>query len=133
MTADRVAMRQILLNLLSNAVKFTPQGRVLVQVKGEPARVHLVVQDTGVGIRPDDLHRVFEPFVRLEPAAETEEGGSGLGLAVIKRLVELHGGRVWVESRQYAGSSFHVTLPQPGQPSGDSFPTRAPGERDGQP
>jgi signal transduction histidine kinase len=126
--ADRVAVKQILLNLLSNAVKFTPQGRVLVQVRLEPGRAHILVQDTGVGIRPEDVHRVFEPFVRLEPGVETDEGGSGLGLAVTKRLVELHGGRVWVESRQYAGSTFHLTLPQPGPASGEP-PPLATGER----
>jgi two-component system sensor histidine kinase VicK len=83
-----------------------------------------------VGIRPEDLHRVFEPFVRLEPAVETDEGGSGLGLAVTKQLVELHGVRIWVESRQHSGSTFHVTLPQPDLPAGDAPPAPAAGDRD---
>ena len=110
---DRLAVRQILLNLLSNAVKFTPHGRVVVRARQEPGGLHLSVHDTGVGIREEDLGRIFRAFVRLEPAMDVDEGGSGLGLAVTRQLVELHGGRVWAESRQLSGSTFHVSLPQP--------------------
>jgi len=110
---DRLAVRQILLNLLSNAVKFTPHGRVVVRARQEPGGLHLSVHDTGVGIREEDLGRIFRAFVRLEPAMDVDEGGSGLGLAVTRQLVELHGGRVWAESRPLSGSTFHVSVPQP--------------------
>ena len=116
---DPAMVRQILMSLLSNAIRFTPQGRVLLDVRLEPGWVHFRIEDSGVGIRPEDLPRVFEPFVRLEPAIETDEGGSGLGLSVTKTLVELHGGRIWVESRQHVGSTFHVTLPRP-DPAADA-------------
>jgi len=105
--ADPTKLRQILLNLLSNAVRFTPRGRIAVSVRAEDQATHFAVRDTGVGIRPEHLARVFEPFQRLDPGT----GGTGLGLALCKTFVELHGGRIWLESREHHGSTFHFTLP----------------------
>lgn len=109
--ADRTKVRQILLNLLSNAIKFTASGRVLVSVAPEPAALRVSVADTGIGIRPEDLTRLFEPFQQLDNPVARSAGGTGLGLAISKKFVELHGGRIWAESRQNQGSTFHFTLP----------------------
>jgi len=111
LSADRTKVKQILLNLLSNAIKFTAQGRVLVGVVAEPAAVRVSVADTGIGIRDDDLARLFEPFQQLDNPVTRSAGGTGLGLAISKKFVELHGGRIWAESRENQGSTFHFTLP----------------------
>ena len=112
---DAARLRQVLLNLLSNAVKFTEQGEVVVDLDGEPAgagshRVHLVVRDTGIGIPPDRMDRLFESFSQVDASTTRRYGGTGLGLAISKRLVELMGGRLWVESEEGKGSSFHIQL-----------------------
>lgn len=109
--ADRTKVKQILLNLLSNAIKFSPAGRVLVRVQPEGDAVHFSVADTGIGIREDDLPRLFEPFHRVNSPRAREAGGTGLGLAISKKFVELHGGHIWAESRENHGSTFHFTLP----------------------
>ena len=110
-TGDERRVRQIIFNLLANAVKFTPEGGVVgvsvAQVNGE---VRVSVADTGPGIEPDDHERIFEEFRQAEAGIEQREG-TGLGLALSKRLVELHGGRIWVESKIGEGSTFVFTLP----------------------
>ena len=111
MSGDRAKIRQVLLNLLSNAIKFTPGGRVSVGVKLGGDGIHVAVSDTGVGIRKEDLGRLFEPFERLENPVSRDVGGTGLGLAISKKFVELHGGKMWAESRENTGSTFHFTLP----------------------
>jgi signal transduction histidine kinase len=109
--ADRTKVKQIVLNLLSNAIKFTAAGRVLLRAQVEPDAVHVSVADTGIGIREQDLPRLFEPFRRLESPLSREVSGTGLGLALTKKYVELNGGRLWAESRENQGSTFHFTLP----------------------
>jgi len=84
-----------------------------VRVRPEDGGVRVSVSDTGVGIRKADLPRLFEPFERLENPLARQAGGTGLGLAISKKFVELHGGQMWVESRENAGSTFHFTLPVP--------------------
>ena len=111
LVADRTKVKQILLNLLSNAIKFTTQGRVLVGVQAEPEAVRVRVSDTGIGIRAEDLARLFEPFQQLDNPVARGAGGTGLGLAISKKFVELHGGRIWAESRENQGSTFQFTLP----------------------
>ncbi|HET6485954.1 MAG TPA: ATP-binding protein, partial [Spirochaetia bacterium] len=117
--ADERALKQVLFNLLSNGVKFTPDGGQLrVQVRrcppasGSGARVEFAVTDTGIGIPPDDLKRLFAPYTRGQASAAAGYEGTGLGLALSKRLVELHGGRIWAESEGPGlGSSFRFVLP----------------------
>jgi signal transduction histidine kinase len=109
--ADRTRIKQVLLNLISNAIKFTSTGRVLVHVRVEGDAVHVSVADTGIGISPKDLLRLFEPFQRLDNPLAQQADGTGLGLAISKKFVELHGGRIWAESRENQGSTFHFTLP----------------------
>jgi signal transduction histidine kinase len=111
LSGDRTKIKQILLNLLSNAIKFTGQGRVLVSVVAEPDAIRVSVADTGIGIREDDLARLFEPFQQLDNPVVRSAGGTGLGLAISKKFVELHGGRIWAESRENQGSTFHFTIP----------------------
>lgn len=112
--ADARRLRQILINLLSNAIKFTPAGgKVGLEVRGEPERgaVRFTVWDTGIGISAEDAVRLFEPFQQIESERQKEVTGSGLGLALVAKLVRLHGGSVRVESEVGVGSRFHVTLP----------------------
>jgi signal transduction histidine kinase len=109
--ADRTRVKQVLLNLISNAIKFTSTGRVLVLVRPEAGVVRVSVADTGIGISPKDLQRLFEPFQRLDNPLAQQADGTGLGLAISKKFVELHRGRIWAESRENHGSTFHFTLP----------------------
>ena len=109
--ADRTRVKQVLLNLLSNAIKFTHSGRVLVQVRHDRDALHVSVADTGIGISPGDLQRLFEPFQRLDNPLAQQADGTGLGLAISKKFIELHRGRIWAESRESQGSTFHFTLP----------------------
>jgi signal transduction histidine kinase len=111
LVADRTKVKQILLNLLSNAIKFTAAGRACVRVRTEDGVVHVSVVDTGIGIREADLSRLFEPFHRLDSPLSRQVGGTGLGLAISKKFVEIQGGRLWAESRENQGSTFHFTLP----------------------
>ncbi len=100
-------------NLVDNAVKYSPAGgEVSVSVKRSGEPIVVSVSDRGIGIGPSDIGRLFEPFARLEaPAPGSAIPGVGLGLVVRKRLVEAHGGRIWVESETGKGSTFHFTLP----------------------
>jgi signal transduction histidine kinase len=108
---DERRLRQVIFNLLSNAVKFTPSGgSVVVASAREDGEVLVSVTDTGPGIAADDHERIFEEFQQTEIGVEQREG-TGLGLALSKRLVELHGGRIWVESEAGQGSRFVFTLP----------------------
>ncbi|HEV8670083.1 MAG TPA: GAF domain-containing protein [Candidatus Limnocylindria bacterium] len=108
---DERRLRQVIFNLLSNAVKFTPEGgEVVVATASRDHEVVISVTDTGPGIRVEDHERIFEEFQQTDVGAQQREG-TGLGLALSKRLVELHGGRIWVESEPGHGSRFVFTLP----------------------
>jgi two-component system, NtrC family, sensor kinase len=108
--ADERRVKQILFNLLSNALKFTPAGgRVMLTATSSDGPIEISVRDSGIGIRPEDQDRIFEEFQQAGPGKAIE--GTGLGLALAKRFVEMHGGRIWVESTVGAGSSFTFTLP----------------------
>ena len=114
--ADERRVKQILFNLLSNALKFTPAGgRVILTATGIGDAVRISVRDTGIGIKIEDQDRIFEEFQQAGPGKAVE--GTVLGLALAKRFVEMHGGRIWVDSNVGTGSSFTFTLPinQPSQ------------------
>jgi signal transduction histidine kinase len=101
----------VIVNLLSNAVKFTPEGgEVDVRATQENGEVRVLVTDTGPGIAAEDRERIFEEFQQTEAGLAQREG-TGLGLALSKRLIELHGGRIWVDSEVGKGSTFVFTLP----------------------
>ncbi len=110
--ADRVKIKQILYNLLSNAVKFTPeQGSIVIQMISEADTVQISVSDTGIGI-PENMHeKIFDPFEQVDSALNRKYEGTGLGLALVKKFVEMHGGRVWVKSEKERGSTFTFSLP----------------------
>jgi hypothetical protein len=110
--ADRIRLKQILYNLLSNAVKFTPKGgRVLVDVETVDGFARVSVQDTGVGIPPEEQESVFEQFHQVGTAVGGTREGTGLGLPITRRLVQEHGGRLWLESEPGKGSRFTFTIP----------------------
>ena len=114
MRGDERKIKQVLLNLLSNAIKFTPDGgRVEVAAARDSEAVEVSVSDTGVGIAPEDLEAVFEEFRQVGASAAKQEG-TGLGLALTRKFIELHGGKIWVTSQVGAGSTFTFTLPLPG-------------------
>ena len=108
--ADERRVRQIVFNLLSNAIKFTPsEGRVDVSARLDDGHVQIAVADTGPGIAPQDFETIFEEFEQTTDGKKAE--GTGLGLPLSRKLVELHGGRLWVESEVGRGSTFRFTLP----------------------
>ncbi len=104
-------LKQILINLLSNALKYTPNGSVTIRASIHDSEVWIAIIDTGVGIAAEDLPKVFERFWRADPSRDASTGGSGIGLAITKRLVELHGGKIEVESTLGSGSMFRFSLP----------------------
>jgi signal transduction histidine kinase/CheY-like chemotaxis protein/HPt (histidine-containing phosphotransfer) domain-containing protein len=112
---DVTRVRQILVNLLSNAVKFTESGEVIVQVDSSDNdhglhHVHFAVRDTGIGIPPDRMDRLFQSFSQVDASTSRRYGGTGLGLAICRKLTEMMGGRMWVESEPGKGSTFHFTI-----------------------
>jgi signal transduction histidine kinase len=109
--ADERKVRQVVLNLLSNAIKFTPEGgRIDVGAVPKDGFVEVSVSDTGVGIAPEDQEAVFEEF-RQVGTAEKKAEGTGLGLTLCRKFIELHGGRIWVQSQVGVGSTFTFTIP----------------------
>jgi signal transduction histidine kinase/CheY-like chemotaxis protein len=110
---DEIKLKQILVNLLSNATKFTPSGgciRLTVERSGDELMFR--VSDTGIGLKPEDQGVIFEPFEKLDSSLSCPESGTGLGLVLVKKLVGLHGGRVWVESEgEGKGSTFSFVIP----------------------
>jgi signal transduction histidine kinase len=109
---DERKIKQILLNLLSNAVKFTPEGgRIGIDAKQIDGSVQISVSDTGIGIAPEDQARIFEEFRQVSSDYAHKGEGTGLGLTLAKKFVELHGGKIWVESEVGKGSKFTFTLP----------------------
>ena len=112
-SADERMLKQILYNLLSNAVKFTePGGRIAVTAQRAGDDLCVSVADTGIGIKPQDQARMFMEFVQLDSGYDRMHQGTGLGLALTRKFVELHGGRIWVESEgEGQGSTFRFTLP----------------------
>nr|MDQ3304215.1 cell wall metabolism sensor histidine kinase WalK [Actinomycetota bacterium] len=126
--ADPDRLSQILGNLLDNALRYTPaSGEVVVRLEAgtQPGTLQATVCDTGPGIPEEHLPNVFERFYRADRARTRTNGGSGLGLAVVKQLVEAHGGRVWAESQRGMGATFGFVLPaagEPGAPTASRFP-----------
>jgi len=112
--ADREQLRRVFVNLLDNAIKFNKEGgKVRISAVTNGRSVTVSVEDTGTGIATSDLPRIFERFYRVDKARSREMGGSGLGLSIVKHIVEAHGGSVAVESKEGEGSTFRFTLPLP--------------------
>jgi signal transduction histidine kinase len=110
--ADRTKLRQILYNLMNNAIKFTPEkGRVTVNALKKEGMLEIKISDSGIGLSKEDHERIFMPFIQADSSTAKRYGGAGLGLYVAKNFVDLHGGKIWVESRVEKGSTFIFTLP----------------------
>ncbi len=112
--ADRTRLRQVMINLVNNAIKFTPNGKIALSVsKMDSARILVTVKDTGLGIPADHLEAIFQEFTQVDTSTTRKVGGTGLGLPISRRLVEMHGGRLWAESTgvEGEGSTFYVELP----------------------
>ena len=111
--ADRSKFKQVLYNLLSNAVKFTPPpGQITVTLKGSPDQLMVAVHDTGIGMKEEDLPKLFREFEQIDGSYTRRYQGTGLGLALCRRFVEMHGGRIWAESHFGKGSTFTFTIPR---------------------
>src|SRR5271169_3400683 len=111
---DPVRLRQVILNLVGNAIKFTDQGEVVLRVRAESqdeegVTLHYVVTDTGIGISRDKQKMIFEPFSQADTSTTRKYGGTGLGLSISIRLIEMMGGRIWLESEEGRGTTFHFT------------------------
>jgi TMAO reductase system sensor TorS len=114
-TGDATRIRQVLMNLIGNAIKFTDAGDVRVEVSAsqlmaEAIELHFIVRDTGIGVSSEAQRKIFEPFIQADGSSTRKQGGTGLGLTISKRLVELMNGRLWLESEVSVGSAFHFTL-----------------------
>jgi len=109
--ADTTRIRQVILNLVSNATKFTEEGSIAMRAWVKEGYVHVSVADTGMGIPEEFLDKIFEEFQQVDGSATRRTGGTGLGLAISRRFVEMHGGRIWVESELGEGSTFTFTIP----------------------
>jgi signal transduction histidine kinase len=108
---DEQRLTQVLLNLVGNAIKFTDAGEVRVTAKAVNGHFNVTVADTGPGIPPAEQERIFEQFHQVDSSLTKAKGGTGLGLAIAKQIVEMHGGRIWVESTLGKGSTFQVEFP----------------------
>ena len=108
---DRTRIRQVLLNLLSNAGRFTDKGGVHIEARQQQQEIIVSVADSGPGIAADSSDRLFQPFQQLDGSIRRRYGGSGLGLSIAKSFIEAHGGRIWFESQEGAGTTFYFSLP----------------------
>jgi signal transduction histidine kinase len=117
LTSDRQKVKQIVLNLLTNAIKFTPQGAIGVSVgyDREHDEITIAVKDTGIGIAEQDQQKIFEDFRQADDSVTRQYGGAGLGLSICRRLANMLGGRITVESRVAAGSTFTLRVPRQGR------------------
>lgn len=122
---DRTRIRQVLINLIGNSLRYTEEGGITLSVKRRATEVVFCVLDTGVGIPADEVSKVFDDFGQANATVWRRRGGSGLGVPISRRFVEMHGGRMWLESEVGLGTSFYFSLPLPGavaepvEPEGD--------------
>jgi len=110
-TGDKRRVEQVLLNILSNAVKFTEKGNVRMKCRVREGEVLLRVADTGIGIKEKDIDTLFKPFQQIDTYIDRKYEGTGLGLSISQKIVEMLGGKIWVESEWGKGSVFSFTLP----------------------
>jgi signal transduction histidine kinase len=118
---DERRLTQVLLNLVSNAIKFTEVGEVIVKVSAANGEFIVSVRETGPGIDPADQTRIFEGFQQADSSITKNKGGTGLGLSIARRIIEMHGGHIWVESSIGNGATFFFTVPvRVGQQAGQA-------------
>jgi signal transduction histidine kinase len=109
--SDRRRVEQVLINLVNNAIKFTKRGEISLSCRQENGKLVLQVRDTGIGIKPEDVQKLFKPFTQIDSGLSRRHEGTGLGLSISNNLAELLGGRISVESEWGAGSTFTFELP----------------------
>ena len=108
---DEQRVVQVFLNLVGNAIKFTEKGEVKIEVDESDGGFLVSISDTGSGLSETDQQKIFEEFHQVDSSSTRQKGGTGLGLSIAKRIIEMHGGRIWVESGLGKGSTFLFTLP----------------------
>jgi signal transduction histidine kinase len=108
---DERRLAQVFLNLVGNAIKFTDSGEVVIEAAASNGAYTLSVRDTGPGIASTDQVKIFEEFQQADGSSTKKKGGTGLGLSIARRIVAMHGGRIWVESAPGSGSTFFVNVP----------------------
>jgi signal transduction histidine kinase len=108
---DERRIAQVLLNLVGNAIKFTESGSIVVRAINSNSMLVISVADTGAGIPESDHQKIFEEFQQVDSSSTRAKGGTGMGLAIAKRIVEMHGGRIWLESAPGKGSTFFFSIP----------------------
>jgi signal transduction histidine kinase len=111
--ADKIRLRQVMINLINNSIKFTEKGKIAIHVSREENNVLIRVKDTGIGIPMELLESVFQEFTQVDTTTTRKVGGTGLGLPISRKLIQMHGGRLWAESTGVdgEGSSFYIFLP----------------------
>lgn len=110
--ADPDRMREVITNVFDNGVKYTDSGKISLGLTGNTEVVQIYVRDTGAGIPPEDISHLFQKFYRVDNSATRTIGGTGLGLFICRKIVELYHGRIWVESKMGEGSTFFINLPR---------------------
>ncbi|APH39117.1 histidine kinase [Methanohalophilus halophilus] len=111
--ADKLKIKQVLYNLLSNAIKFTPEkGKITIDIDYGGEEITISVSDSGIGVSPEEQDKLFKPFRQLDSDSNRQYQGTGLGLALVRNIIEMHGGQIWVESEAGKGSTFKFTLPR---------------------
>lgn len=123
---DPSRMREVITNLFDNAVKYTPEGRITIGVTGNEKVVQCYIKDTGMGIPAGDIPHLFQKFYRVDNSSTRTIGGTGLGLFICRKIVELYNGRIWAESEVGKGTTFYINLPRVNQTSGNPAQTFAP-------
>lgn len=125
---DPDRMREVITNLFDNAVKYTPEGKISIGLTGNEQVVQCYIKDTGPGIPADDLPHLFQKFYRVDNSATRTIGGTGLGLFICRKIVELYGGRIWAESELGKGSSFYINLPRLSNQKAEQLKASEPGK-----
>lgn len=110
--ADVERLSEVLVNLTDNAVKYTENGKITVSLTGNDSIVQIRVQDSGIGIPSEDIPHLFEKFYRVDTTATRTINGTGLGLYICRKIIELYNGRIWVDSKLGKGSTFYINLPR---------------------
>jgi signal transduction histidine kinase len=110
--ADPDRLREVITNLFDNAVKYSEKGRITIGLTGDDRVVQFFVRDTGHGIPAEDIPHLFQKFYRVDNSNTRTIGGTGLGLFISRKIIELYGGRIWVESKLDEGSTFYINLPR---------------------
>lgn len=111
-SVDPERMREVITNIFDNAVKYTEKGKIAIGITGDNSVVQIYIKDTGAGIAPEDISHLFQKFYRVDNTATRTIGGTGLGLFISRKIIELYQGRIWVESKLGEGSTFYINLPR---------------------